>query len=141
MVNVGAFCIDATEVSLEQYLEFVTAATQTPPEQPSACSWNTAFEPDPPNAGATELPVRGVDWCDARAYCQWAGKRLCGAIAGGPSPYDEPSGALNAWYAACSAGGTRAFPYGDEYDPQACNGGDYGAEGMSPLPGLKPGSP
>ena len=27
------------------------------------------------------------------------------------------------WYAACSAGGTRAFPYGDAYDAAACVGG------------------
>jgi formylglycine-generating enzyme required for sulfatase activity len=27
-------------------------------------------------ARSSELPVTGVDWHDANAYCQWAGKRL-----------------------------------------------------------------
>lgn len=79
-----------------------------------------------------------VDWCDARAYCAWAGKRLCGRIDGGAVPAAVRSSALaDEWYRACSAAGTRAFPYGDTYNPQACNGpARTGVNGRLPVASL-----
>jgi formylglycine-generating enzyme required for sulfatase activity len=52
------------------------------------------------------LPATEVRWAEAEAACEAAGKTLC--------PRDV-------WAAACSAGGTREYPYGDEYEPDACN--------------------
>lgn len=58
-------------------------------------------------AGA--VPASEASWLEADAACRAAGKVLC------------PDAV---WLAACSAGGTRTRPYGDTYDPTACNGRD-----------------
>jgi formylglycine-generating enzyme required for sulfatase activity len=65
--------------------------------------------------------VSSVVFCDAVAYCRWAGKSLCGSFAGRSLSIEETTDPdRSAWMNACSAGGTRAFPYGDEFDPQKC---------------------
>ena len=73
----GLFFIDATEVTVAQYAEFLTAKAGDVSGQPQdVCGWNSTYEPaalpDPPN-----FPASNIDWCDARAYCEWAGKHLC----------------------------------------------------------------
>jgi formylglycine-generating enzyme required for sulfatase activity len=121
-VRVGAFCIDSTEVTNADYAAFLSAP---PPAQPAACAWNTSFVPGawPPAAGQGAYPVVAVDWCDAFAYCAWAGKRLCGAVGGGPTPFAAFADPTESqWMNACSAAGARVFPYGDAYDGAACNG-------------------
>ncbi len=137
MIELEGFCIDSTEVNNAHYQAFLEAVTMDPTlEQPAACSWNASFEPNMPiGNGEESLPVRGVDWCDAHAFCAWAGKRLCGGPSGGAAAYDEPANEDESqWFSACSANGTRTFPYGDNYDSQACNGGDRSAAEDAPLP-------
>lgn len=133
MVRVGDLCIDATEVTEEQYAVFLATAPE-PRAQPAFCAWNTSFRPTegngvPPQCfpGAPQHPVTCVDFCDARAFCEWAGKTLCGAPAGGPAP-PEASGdpAKSAWYAACAGPDAGAatdagpYPYGPFYEPGRC---------------------
>lgn len=84
-VDVGTYCVDSTEVTGRQYLEFLAAKAGDTSGQPVDCSWNTTFEPAA-DIDPNEYPVAFVDWCDALAYCTWAGKRLCGKIGGGPLP-------------------------------------------------------
>jgi formylglycine-generating enzyme required for sulfatase activity len=144
-VHAGSFCIDRTEVSVESYAVFVAAVMPgNDPNQPASCAWNTSYAPAI-SATAPDHPVLGVDWCDAYAYCAWAGKRLCGKIGGGPNPYDSfADKASSQWYAACSQDGLKAFPYGDVYDPLACNGGDDPNPGPAPVggtPGCEGGYP
>lgn len=118
------YCIDATEVTNEAYAKFLATKPSTA-SQPSACSWNDSFEPGtfPAASGEEKHPVVEVDWCDARAYCAWAGKRLCGRIGAGELLRDAHDDAKKSqWFNACSQGGARKFPYGGEYDPSACNG-------------------
>jgi formylglycine-generating enzyme required for sulfatase activity len=98
-----SFYIDSTEVTVRQYLEFLAATGDEVGCQPSVCGWNTSFSPAPGEVTAlSDLPMHYVDWCDAAAYCAWAGKRLCGRIGGGAVPtasaddYD-----LSEWVAAC----------------------------------------
>lgn len=52
------------------------------------------------------MPMVAVNLSDARAACQTKGKRLCGE--------DE-------WERACKGPGGSRFPYGDNFDPKACN--------------------
>ncbi len=128
----GSFCIDSTEVSNLHYRAFVEAGFPRS-QQPSYCAWNDDYAPvvSVP-APADNLPVVFIDWCDARAYCAWAGKRLCGKIGGGhialgnppdPNPVDPLK---EEWAYACTAGGTRTYPYGNDYDETACVTLDYG---------------
>jgi formylglycine-generating enzyme len=125
----GSFCIDSTEVTRRQYAAFLAAS---PPvtAQPPYCAWNESYVPwiwD--RQTEDELPVRALDWCDADAYCAWAGKRLCGRIGGGVVPFAEVDDPLeDEWVYACSAAGQRTFPYGDTYEGSWCVTSDYDAQ-------------
>jgi formylglycine-generating enzyme len=130
----SSFCIDPTEVTLRDYRLFLAAADAGATiVQPPECSWNTSF------GGANTLdqfyPVTGVDWCDAYAYCAWAGKHLCGEIGGGPVPYDNSIGdpTKSQWMAVCSHapdGGVQQYPYGNTPSATACNGSERDAGGI-----------
>ena len=51
-----------------------------------------------------DRPVEGVDWCDAWAYCYYAGKDLCGDADGNPVDQSDPNWATSSeWYRACHA--------------------------------------
>ena len=53
-----------------------------------------------------------------------AGKRLCGKMGGGAEGYNDD--ASSQWYEARTSNGTYAYPYGNGYNPVACNGSDAG---------------
>jgi formylglycine-generating enzyme required for sulfatase activity len=102
----GSFCIDGTEVTGADFMAFLIAVQLNPPRTTPDCDWNTLAPPLGQNGDTT--PVTNVNWCDAYAYCVWAGKHLCG------TPRGE-------WLAACSHEGQHVYPYGDTFDPTACN--------------------
>ncbi len=56
------------------------------------------------------LPWTGVSLEDAATACATAGKRLCTAAE---------------WQAACEGTAANAYPYGDTYAADACNGADH----------------
>lgn len=132
MVNVAnLFCIDRTEVTIAQYDQFVAAGK--PPgslgEPMPACGFNKSYAPGGQNYDPglpMSYPVTYVNWCDAFAFCAWAGKRLCGAVGGGADGGATTAAAFatlqNEHYFACSAGGARPYPYGSTYSTTACNG-------------------
>ena len=113
------FCIDATEVRNDAYNDFLKATDGGNPAtldggSPDGCATNSTFArvgagPDPDN-----FPVARIDWCDAHAFCAWAGKRMCGKQIANDASTGE-------WFAACTNGGATRFPYGNDYDASACN--------------------
>lgn len=121
----SSFCIDSTEVTNEQYRAFLDATRGLPSGLPAVCSFKTSHAPSSSSgseSGRERFPVVDVDWCDALAYCLWAGKALCGRPQGGAHAISERNDAnASAWFAACSKGGTRAFAYGDAYERNTCN--------------------
>ncbi len=131
MVRVDDFCIDSTEVTRAQYSRFVADvgadAGGRPTDQPR-CAENETFEAldthamVPSTDETPEFPVRGIDWCDAKAYCRWAGKDLCGALDGGAlEPIDTIDPARSQWAKACTKHETLRFGYGDKYERGRCN--------------------
>lgn len=63
-----------------------------------------------------------VDWCDAKAFCEARGHRLCSRIGGGVLPYEFAGQAdISQWSNACSSGGVFDFVYGREFKEGACN--------------------
>jgi sulfatase modifying factor 1 len=124
-VNVGPTCIDSTEVTNAHYAAFLAAAGNDKSRLPPACSTKATFVPSqlwPASAAKASHPVVFVDWCDAYAYCAWAGKRMCGAIGGGQSSRASSADPnVDAWFAACSVSGAKAYPYGASYVTGKCN--------------------
>jgi formylglycine-generating enzyme len=124
------FCIDETEVTNAHYHAFLGQIPSLA-DLPDRCSWKTTLAPDflPPLGTADKFAVVLVDWCDAYAYCKAAGKRLCGKVGGGPVVPPESGYPIDLiqqgeWYYTCSGAGTKAYPYGSTYDPDACNDDD-----------------
>lgn len=130
----GAYYIDSSETTNAAYAAFLASNPSTA-DQPVYCGWNSSYVPTYawPAVARDNDPVQGVNWCDAHAYCIWAGKHLCGRIGGGgPLSYsqgDWMDPAKSEWHNACSASGTKAYPYGDTYTGNTCIGQDY--DGMA----------
>ena len=127
MVAAGGYGIEPTEVTNQAYAAWL-ATVPDPKLQVGACAWNTSYTPSQAwPATAPNAPVVYVDWCDAAAYCDWAKQRLCGKIGGGSSAYaDFTNPTQSQWQNACSAGGSKTYPYGATYSSTACNGADSG---------------
>lgn len=87
--RVEAFWIDRTEVSNLEYKEFLDATKHPWPK-----FWGRVY-----HHNWNDLPVVGVTWKDARAYAEWAGKRL---------PTDIE------WERASRGLHGRRFPWGDD---------------------------
>ena len=66
-IYVDAFYLDKYEVTTSRYAKFLQATgSAKPPEGWEAVNLDSGGD----------LPVVGVNWGDADAYCRWAGKRL-----------------------------------------------------------------
>jgi formylglycine-generating enzyme required for sulfatase activity len=132
LVDLGDYMIRSTEVSITEYAEFLAANVDLS-GLPETCAWKTDYVPNNwagQSVDAPTLPVIGVDWCDAWAYCDWAGDRLCGLVGGQAAGLDDIDNAMtNEWYRACSADGSSVFPYGNDYAAGSCNGLDFGLAG------------
>lgn len=137
--RVGGFCIDTLEVTRARYREFLAAAVD-PRGQPAVCAWNESFAPDEVDAGE-DVPITGIDWCDAVAYCTWAGKYLCGRFENGAKTGPVSLDGLadfrtSQWMFACSEEGRRAYSYGGIFDPTKCNMAELEAGALVPAGSL-----
>lgn len=113
-VFLDAFYIDVHEVTNAQYKKFVDATGYRAPY-----SWNISSKINAPNQ-----PVVGVSWYDAKAYADWAGKRL-------PTEAE--------WEKSARGGLVgKKFPWGDQNpDGSQCNFGDKNALDLSFLGALE----
>ncbi len=96
-VFVSHFYIDKFELTNGRYLEFVKATNHRIPQNPKNATRNL-WQGDTIAESLIDRPVINVDWADAQAYCQWAGKRL-------PTEAE--------WEKAAKGTADRRFPWGN----------------------------
>ncbi|MBW2278698.1 MAG: SUMF1/EgtB/PvdO family nonheme iron enzyme [Deltaproteobacteria bacterium] len=120
----GPLCVDVDEITNTEAVAFLD-------NNGSECSGHPCIFLDEPGsrisgagpggynvqAGYEEHPVVQITWHGARSLCESQGTQLC------------PD---STWTAACSGPTGAAYPYGDSYDPAACNGTDAGNDGTVP---------
>ncbi len=124
------FYIDSTEVTNGQYAAFLAAKGSDTSGQRAACSWNASYQPTAP-IGDDPRPAVNVDFCDAAAFCEWAGERLCGDLNGGPLAITSLEDAAHSqWYLACAGPADERYPYGG-FDFVADNCNEYGSGTMA----------
>lgn len=136
LVKLAQFCIDATEVTNDQYAAFLASSPPVSLAPSPACAYKSSFAPSSTiPSGKGSNPVVFVDWCDAYAFCAWAGKHLCGAIAGGPSSKANAANvSVDEWYVACSTNGADVYPYGGNvYIQGKCNDYESKSGGTRPV--------
>ncbi len=107
-VMLDAFLIDKFEVTNARYFKFVQAAKHRPPVNPKDAQDRTRnlWEGGKVPPSVANLPVVNVDWNDAKAYCEWAGKRL-------PTEAE--------WEKAARGLDGKVFPWGSDWDRTLLN--------------------
>lgn len=100
-VTVRPFYMGETEVTVEQYQQFLAATGFRTPQ-----FWEVVQRPHP------KLPALYIRWEDAKAFCDWL-SRVEGVT------YRLPTEAE--WEYACRAGSTTTFHWGDEITAAEAN--------------------
>jgi sulfatase modifying factor 1 len=108
-IELDAFYIDKYEVTVSRYARFLRAQS---PDRPFL--WKQATE-----GAQGQKPVIGVDWFDAKEYCEWVGRRL-------PSEAE--------WEKAARGDDQRTYPWGNESPTRAhANAGQHTWSGYDTL--------
>jgi formylglycine-generating enzyme required for sulfatase activity len=92
-VYLDGYWMDQTEVTNEMYGQCVVDKACRPPERWSSATRTAYYD----NPEFSDYPVIHVDWDQAKAYCEWADRRLPSEAewekaARGPSGFDYPWG-------------------------------------------------
>ena len=123
-IDLQEYWIDRTEVTNASYHAFLEQNRYLPRDLTNFLRhWHKPAGSDQepwtwsPPAGKERHPVIWVDLDDARAYANWAGKRL---------PLEEE------WQ---KAAGFAVWPWGDGFDPSLCNSGSYDTTPVDQFPG------
>jgi formylglycine-generating enzyme required for sulfatase activity/AmiR/NasT family two-component response regulator len=104
-VNLSAFEIDKYEVTNAQYHQFVEETDHSAP-------WGSY------PAEQADYAVTGISWEDAKAYCEWAGKRL-------PTEAE--------WEKAARGTDGQIYPWGNEWANDLANTKEGGFGGVMPV--------
>jgi gamma-glutamyl hercynylcysteine S-oxide synthase len=104
-VRLPAFYMDKYPVTNGQFLEFLTSSGYRPTD---TTNFLKHWVNNAPPKGMEKHPVVYVDRTDARAYMQWAGKRL-------PTEWE--------WQYAAQGSDGRKYPWGNAFDSTRCNFG------------------
>lgn len=153
----GCFWIDTHEVTVAEYAVFLRNAS--PWSQSTHCEWNVpqseagttgdyrngdgrGFMPpdacvsqadihlDDAGSEAANRPMTCVDWCDAFAFCRWAGKELC------DDNGETGISTKSEWVDACAgndASRPRLYGIRDEWSKGICNDGSVYPSKLQPV--------
>jgi len=120
-VQVSGFWIDKYPVTRGQFARFMKDTGYEIIRNGWVVGWRELSESWPPDEPTQAmLPVIGVNSADAEAYAEWAHKRL-------PTEVE--------WEKAARGTDGRGYPWGNEFDPEACylSKGDIALSAMFPV--------
>lgn len=109
-VLVEDFSIAETEVTNEQYLEFIKATNHRAP-----IGWKNNTFPE----GAENFPVAGVSYSDAEAFCKWLETKI-------NLPVRLPTEAE--WELAARGRENNKYPWGNDWDAKAVVSSETGGK-------------